>query len=102
MNPLPPRAPQLPTMMALAECPQLASLALLQTALRVVSTSLDLYHPDLGSIQDVVRDSGARPPSLLAQLVVGRCHELADLVAAYRIALHPPPEDFVDDDDSLF
>lgn len=102
MNPLPPRLPELPPIIALADSPQLAALVLLQTALRVVSTSLDLYHPGLGSVQDVARDARAWPPSLLAQLIVDRCRELGDLVAAYRIALHPPPDGFADDDESPF
>jgi hypothetical protein len=102
MNPLKPYLTELPSMIALADSPQLASLALLQTTLRVVSTSLDLYHPDLGSVLDVARDSSGWQPCLLAQLIFDRCRELADLIAAYRIALHPPPSDSFHDDDLPF
>jgi hypothetical protein len=99
MNVFKPLLPDLPSMIALADSPQLASMALLQTALRVVSTSLDLYHPGLGSVKQVARDEHAWPPSLLAQLIADRCHELSDLIAAYRIALHPAHDDLLLDDD---
>lgn len=88
MKPLPPCAQELPSTDHLCESPQLASLAVLQAALRLASQVLDIQHPELGSLDTLA--PRADIDSILAQLIVDRSRELSELITCYRINLHPP------------
>jgi hypothetical protein len=89
MKPLPPSPDELPSSYAIADSPQLASLALLHSALRVAPIALDVQHPHLGCINTPPHDD-AWPAALLAGLIVDRCRELSELIAVYRALLDPP------------
>ena len=82
---------ELPSTVALLDAPQLASISLLQAALRVVPTDIDLHDSNLRPLCDLLLDCPPNvPASLLAQLIVDRCRELSELVTAYRTALSNP------------
>jgi hypothetical protein len=84
---------ELPSAVALLDAPQLASISLLQAALRVVPTDIDLHDSNLRPLCDLLLDCPANvPASLLAQLIVDRCRELSELVTAYRTALSHRPD----------
>lgn len=90
MNPLPACAQDLPSTDHLCQAPQLASLAVLQAALRLATQVLDIQHPEIGALPDLAADGDSAVDSILAQLIVDRCRELSELVTCYRLNLHPP------------
>jgi hypothetical protein len=93
MNCTPALVTELPSAVALLDAPQLASLSLLQAALRVVPRDLDLHDSNVQPLCDLLLDCPANvPASMLAQLIIDRCRELSELVAAYRTALSHPPD----------
>ncbi len=100
MNPLPSCTQNLPSTSTLCESPQLASLAILQATLRLVSQVLDIHHHHLGSLDNLAPD--ADTPEILAQLITDRSRELSELVTCYRLNLDVPrsslnlvePDDF--------
>jgi hypothetical protein len=87
MKPLPHSHQELPSTDHLCESPQLAILAVLQSALRVTGQVLDIQHPELDCPAYLQDDSVT--DDLLAQLIVDRCRELSELVTYYRRVLHP-------------
>jgi hypothetical protein len=75
----------------LYEAPQLGALALLQAALRVAPAQIDLHDSNVRPLCDLLLDRPDNlPASLLGQLIIDRCHELSELVSAYRLALNRP------------
>ena len=88
MRPLPSCAQTLPSTDHLCQSPQLASLAVLQAALRLASQVLDIQHPELGALCDLAPDGDT--DSILAQLIIDRCRELSELITCYHVTLHPP------------
>lgn len=81
----------LPSCAQLYEAPQLGALAVLQAALRIVPTQIDLHDSNVRPLQQLLLDCPDNlPASLLGQLIVDRCAELSELVSAYRIALQRP------------
>lgn len=95
----PDRTTDLPSCAQLYEAPQLGSLALLQVALRVVPTEIDLHDSNVRPLSDLLLDCPDNlPASLLGQLIIDRCRELSELVTAYRLALYRPLSGHPDDD----
>lgn len=71
--------------LTLDDHPQLASVAILQTALPIAARALESHHGDWGS--HAMPEAGTPPENyllLLASLIHPRCLELADLLGAYR------------------
>jgi len=93
MKSLPHSHQELPSTDHLCESPQLAILAVLQSALRVTGQVLDIQHPELDSLDSVENELAT--DDLLAQLIVDRCRELSELVTHYRRVLHPEKLCFV-------
>jgi hypothetical protein len=94
-------AEDLPSTAQLYDAPQLGTLALLQAALRIASTELDLHDSNVRPLHQLLLDSPDNlPASILAQLIIDRCGELSELISAYRTALQhpswPPPTDSLD------
>ena len=100
MKPLPVCSQALPSTVELCDAPQLAAIAALQASLRLTSQVLDIQHPELGSLGDLLPDGDT--DSVIAQLIVDRCRELSELVTCYRVALHPHPTRAVASDDIPF
>lgn len=100
MNPLPSCAQSLPSTDQLCEAPQLAALAALQASLRLTAQVLDIQHPELGSRRALVAEGDT--DSVIAQLIIDRCRELAELVTCYRLALHPNAACCIAPDDDPF
>ena len=88
----------LPDFVDLGDAPQLGPIALLQAALNVTRTALDLHHTSVDSVREAILYEPYCPATLLAQLLSDRCRELCDLLACYRIALSVPDQDERDDD----
>lgn len=89
---------ELPSAVALLDAPQLSSLSLLQAALRVVPRDLNLHDENVRPLCDLLLDRPPNAPaSVLAQLIIDRCRELSELLAAYRTALAHPPDPFASD-----
>lgn len=66
------------------DAPQSAVLAVVEHALGVASTCLEVEHPCVGQLGECYE--GRLPPRqmLLAQLIVDRCRELSGLISWYR------------------
>ena len=88
-----PTADVLPDFADLDDAPQLGPIALLQAALHVTRTALDLHHPSVTSVREAIVYEPLCPATLLALLVSDRCRELYDLLVCYRIALSVPDHD---------
>jgi len=97
-KPPPSTAERLPDFVDLDDAPQLGPIALLQVALQVTTTALDLHHPSVASLREAVVLEPDCPSTLLAQLVCDRCGELYDLLVCYRLALSSPARDGADSD----
>ena len=71
------------------QAPEMAILGVLEHALFVAGTTLGVEHPPVGRVSEWYE--GRLPPRqvLLAQLIVDRCTELAELVAWYRRSCPP-------------
>lgn len=84
----PPHREDLPDYSSLDDNPQLASVAVLQTALPVTADALEAHHGDWGPR---AMPEAATPQEnyvlLLASLIYPRCLELSDLLGAYRAAI---------------
>ena len=81
----------LPSCAQLYDAPQLGSIALLQAALRIASTQIDLHDSNLRPLHQLLLDCPDNlPASLLGQLIIDRCRELSELITAYRTALQCP------------
>ena len=93
-----PTADVLPDFADLDDAPQLGPIALLQAALHVTRTALDLHHCSVTSVREAVIYEPHCPATLLALLVSARCRELCDLLVCYRIALSVPNQDDLDGD----
>lgn len=88
---------RVPDFVQLEEAPQLAPVAVLQTALGVTATTLDLYNPDIGSVREVLFDEQHVELTLLCRLISDRCRELSGLLDCYRHALaRQSPSEFDD------
>lgn len=79
--------------------PHLSAVALLQAALRMASAALRCKHGADGDVADEVFEKPSCTSAFLARMSLLRCGELADLLAAYRIALNRESSDdpFCDD-----
>ncbi|MCU0690447.1 MAG: hypothetical protein MUF54_03510 [Polyangiaceae bacterium] len=85
---LPPAwAAGLPALDELDDEPQLGPVALLQTASRVTESALQSRHGVAGDPSDEVFKHPDCCAPFLAHLVLIRCRALADLLAAYPIAI---------------
>lgn len=78
---------RLPDLNDLDDDPQLGPVALLQAAATVTASALLAQHGAAGRIEDEVSGSPDCIAAVLARLLVLRCEELTELLAAYRIAL---------------
>ena len=76
----------LPDLNDLDDDPQLGPVALLQAAATVTASALLAHHGAAGRIVDELTDSPDCMAAVLARLLVLRCEELTDLLAAYRLA----------------
>jgi hypothetical protein len=84
-------AEDLPSGAQLYDAPQLGTLALLQTALRIAPTQIDLHDSNVRPLDQLLLDCPDNlPASLLGQLIIDRCRELSELITAYRTALRCP------------
>ena len=82
--------------------PQLGTLALLQAALRIVPSQIDIHDSNVRPLDQLLLDCPDNlPASLLGQLIIDRCRELSELVSAYRAALQHPPQGQPADDFDL-
>jgi hypothetical protein len=88
MNPVPSSSQHLPSTDELCQSPELAVLAILQSALRVASQVLDIQNPLAGTLDALSPDPDV--DAIVAQLIIDRCRELSELVSSYRTLLHPP------------
>ena len=75
---------EVPGIGEIEDAPQSAVLAVVEHALGVASTCLEVEHPCLGQLGECYE--GRLPPRqyLLAQLIVDRCAELSKLISWYR------------------
>jgi len=84
----PPLCEDQPDCFSLDDNPQLASVAVLQTALPITADALETRHGDWGPR---AMPEAATPQEnyvlLLAGLIYPRCLELSDLLGAYRAAI---------------
>ena len=96
---------ELPTPHELGDRPELASLAMLDTAIEVVSYALASQHPGLGFLDD--HPGHAEPGLVLADAIVHQATALQALIGSYcrltakplrtvaaKPALVPAPDDF--------
>lgn len=88
----------LPDFVDLGDAPQLGPIALLQAALNVTRTALDLHHTSVSSVREAILYEPHCPVTFLAQLVSDRCRELCELLVCYRIALSAPVQHDFDGD----
>jgi hypothetical protein len=77
----------LPDLNDLDDDPQLGPVALLQATATVTVSALLAQHGAGRRIPDELTDSPDCIVAVLARLLVLRCEELAELLAAYRLAL---------------
>ena len=85
---LPPAwATGLPELGDLEREPQLGAVALLQAAAGVTGSALQSRHGVEGDPSDEVFEHPDCAAPFIARLVILRCKELAELLAAYRIAI---------------
>ena len=75
---------EVPAAGEIQDAPQSAVLAVVEHALGVASTCLEVEHPCVGLLAE--QYEGRLPPRqmLLAQLIVDRCRELSGLITWYR------------------
>jgi hypothetical protein len=75
---------EVPGVGEIEDAPQSAVLSVVEHALGVASTCLEVEHPCLGQLGESYE--GRLPPrqQLLAQLIVDRCRELSGLISWYR------------------
>jgi hypothetical protein len=96
---LPPAwATGLPELGDLNHDPQLGAVALLQAASRVTESALQSRHGVAGDPSDEVFEHPDCSAPFIARLVLIRCRELTDLLAAYRIAIRRGSDSHDDDD----
>jgi hypothetical protein len=89
----------IPSSQLLLAAPELAALAVLDAALATAEQVLFAYHPALDDLGGTFQ---GRPPPLrcsVAAILVVRFEELQGLLAWYRLAAQPRPQD---DDDFPF
>jgi hypothetical protein len=79
--------------------PQVGPVALLQAAALVAESALQSRHGVAGDPSDEVFEHPDCSSAFIARLVLIRCRELHDLLAAYRIAVHR--ESSPDDSDAF-
>jgi len=85
----PSEATTIPDFVTLDDEPQLATIAMLQTALPLVQAARDARHGHLGPMSDAVLQDGSDGiTQLLASIVALRCRELEDLRVAYRLVVY--------------
>ncbi len=93
---------RLPSPVTILAAPELATLAILETALAVARTALRNEYPDcpdLGEDDDLFYLGRAPPGSLLrASLIVHRIDDLRGLIEAYRACLRHETARLPDDD----
>jgi hypothetical protein len=87
----------LPDFNDLADEPQLASVAVLQVAARVASESLLAHHGVGRRLVDDVSEDPDCVNLVLAHVIVQRCNDLSELIAAYRLASQRTPSDDSED-----
>jgi hypothetical protein len=88
---------QLPDFVALSDEPQLASVALLLAAAKVVAHSLPAHHGVGRRLADELCNDPDCVIAVLAHLIADRCVELSELIAAYQLAIHSHrPDDQVE------
>ena len=89
---------RLPDFNDLTDAPQLASVAVLQVAAKVAAESLLAQHGVARRLVDELDPSADCIVPILARLIVERCTELSELIAAYRLAaVRPDRNDLADD-----
>ena len=86
-------ATELPDADDLEHEPLLGTLALLQASSNVAVAALHSRHGTAGEPSDELFKSPLCSAALIARLVVHRCRELSDLLAAYRITLRHDADD---------
>jgi hypothetical protein len=77
---------RLPDFNDLADDPQLASLAVLQVAARVAGESLLAHHGVGRRLVDEVSEDPDCVVAVLAHVIVERCNDISELIAAYLLA----------------
>ena len=75
---------EVPSAHEIQDAPETAILGVLEHALQVAGMSLIVEHPPIGRVSECYE--GRVPPRdvMLAQLIVDRCTELAELICWYR------------------
>lgn len=75
---------EVPGVGEIEDAPQSAVLSVVEHALAVASSCLEVEHPCLGQLEECYE--GRLPPRqlLLAQLIANRCRELSGLISWYR------------------
>lgn len=87
----------LPDFNDLDDDPQLASVAILQVAAKVTAESLLAQHGVSRRLVDQICDDPVCIIAVLAHVIVGRCNEMSELIAAYRLVARHPPRDDLDE-----
>jgi len=90
---LPAWATKLPDADDIDHHPQLGPIALLQSTADLAVIALHSRHGIATSPSDELLENPHGSSAFIARLVVFRCVELSDLLAAYRIAIHRESDD---------
>ncbi len=84
---------QLPDFVDLSDEPQLASVALLHVAAKVVAHSLPAHHGVGRRLVDELCNDPSCITAVLAHLIADHCNELSELIDAYQLAIQSTSTD---------